>query len=180
MGAGCIFAWRLQVNHNLPEVLFCSLILLAEEKGVSEPSCLSEPVSDLPGWARIRVLKKLMFAGHLFDVSHCLDVPHVTPLGRLRNKEPKASRPPPPPMRRGYECILLRPLIHFHGDHDDWLLWVSGFRQDVSVFSLASGFVISLINGLDLTFFNSRVDGIFLIAALPTPLLQHRKCPIGL
>lgn len=179
MGTGRIFAWRLQFNHNLLEVLFCWLILLAEEKGVSQPSCISESDSDLPGWACIRVLKKLMFAGHLFDVSHWVGVPHVRPLRQLRNEEVKASRPSPPPMRRGYECILLRPLIHFHGDHDDWLLQVSGFRWDVSVFLLASGFVISLINGLDLTFFNSRLDGI-LIATLLTPSLQHQKCPVGL
>lgn len=109
-----------------------------------------------------------MSDGHLLGVSHCTGVLRVRSLRQLRNREVKASRPLPPPMRRGYECFLLRPLIHFHGDHADWLLWVSGFGRNVSVFLLAGGFVISLMNRLALTFFHSRVDGI-LTATLLMP-----------
>lgn len=59
---------------------------------------------------------------HLLVVSHCIRVLQVGSLRYLRNKEVKASCPLPPPIRRGYEFILLRPLIHFHGDHAYQLL----------------------------------------------------------
>lgn len=128
-----------------------------EEKCVRLSFCINQSVSGLSGWKYIPVLRSLMFEKHLLDISHCIGVLHVRSVRWLRNRRVEAVHPLPPPMRRGYEFILFPPLIHFHGDHAHQWLQASCIRSEVSVFLLANGFVINLMNRLDLRVFISRV-----------------------
>lgn len=98
-----------------------------------------------------------MFEKHLLDISHCTGVSHVRSVRWLRNRRVEAVHPLPPCMGRGSEFILFPPLIHFHGDHAHQWLQASCIRSEVSIFQLANGFVINLMNRLDLRVFISRV-----------------------